>query len=76
MLHVGGDDEAATESRLRRWHGDEEASFKEPTWYISSLATQIGMVLFALPCSTTEQLRRKIASCSGGGSRGRAIIVA
>lgn len=31
MLH----DEAATESRLRRWPGDEEASIKEPTWYPS-----------------------------------------
>ncbi|CAN6277271.1 unnamed protein product [Urochloa humidicola] len=32
MLHVGGDDEAATESRLRRWAGDEETSIKEPSW--------------------------------------------
>ncbi|KQJ92790.1 trihelix transcription factor GTL1 [Brachypodium distachyon] len=39
MLHGGGgggagrgEDEAATESRLRRWTGEEEASIKEPAW--------------------------------------------
>jgi hypothetical protein len=32
MLHGGGDDEAATESPLQRWTGEEETSVKEPTW--------------------------------------------
>jgi hypothetical protein len=34
MLHGGGDDEAATESRLQHWTGEEETSIKEPTWYV------------------------------------------
>lgn len=46
MLHGGGgggagrgEDEAATESRLRRWTGEEEASIKEPAWSVTCLLT-------------------------------------